>query len=393
MTQTPVHRAPISDGRLPSSADFDHLVYVRVFEGCNLHCQHCFIPSNPKRMSLEDIAAIPQQLRGKIAPGSTVLIQWHGGEPTLMGPGFIREGIHRIADNGPEFTWRHGIQTNLMTFNDDWASLYRDHFGGEVGISWDPKIRLLNARALDSNALFNERFDEKLSALVDAGLSPYLVVTATKTLFRAFPNPFDFFQHWMDRGVRHVHLERVTQTGHARENWDFIGLSNAEYSDMMGRWLRAYHAFKSAQDGPTRLFLSPFENIFDSISSLARGEPRAHGCWSGKCDTRFHTIDAEGYKFGCTALTSEQGNRRSNHRLDLGKDLAGQRELRTYNCADCPFRSICSSGCLALSFDDGSGECSGGYGLFRSAATLAGLTTDRTAPAITGKTQAAPRLK
>lgn len=360
------------DGRLPSSAGFDHLVYLRVFEGCNLHCQHCFIPSNPKRMTLEDIADIPNKLRPRIPPGSQILIQWHGGEPTLMGTDFIRSGIRLLDQSGPEFSWRHGIQTNLMNFDSAWADLYHDRFGSEVGVSWDPKIRLLNRHATTSNDEFNSRFDKKLEELISCGLTPYLVVTATRALFKAFPNPFDFFQHWIARGVSHVHLERVTETGNARENWDIVGLSNREYSDNMSRWMKAYHAFLATPEHRDLLHLSPFENITQSVASLLAGEPQAQGCWSGHCDTRFHTIDADGYKFGCTALTSEQGNRRSNRKLDLGSDLPKIREIRTYNCRQCPFKPICSSGCLALSFDDGSAECSGGFGLFQTASRLQG---------------------
>lgn len=379
------------DGRLPSSADFDHLVYVRVFEGCNLHCQHCFIPSNPKRMTLSDVEVIPDTLRRRIPAGSTVLIQWHGGEPTLMGVDFIRKGISLLKLHGPDFDWRFGIQTNLMNFDQEWADLYREEFGSEVGVSWDPKIRLLNSRATDSNPEFNRRFDQRLADLIKCGLTPYLVVTATRTLFKAFPNPFDFFQHWLSRGVAHVHLERVTPTGFARQNWELVGLSNAEYSKQMSRWMRAYHAFKSSQTGATALFVSPFDNISDSAQSLAAGEPQAQGCWSGKCDTRFHTIDADGYKFGCTALTGEQGNRSSNVQLNLGDNLQGKRELRTFNCRSCQFHAICSSGCLALSFDDGSGECSGGYGLFETATRLAGQSVAPREPFPTGKE--APRIR
>lgn len=369
-----------SDGRLPSSQTFDHLVYLRVFEGCNLHCQHCFIPSNPKRMTLDQISGVPALLEKRVQKGSTVLIQWHGGEPTLMGPDFIRDGIFAIEVGSADISWRHGIQTNLMTFDDTWVSLYKEKFGGEVGVSWDPKIRLLNKHALDSNAAFNERFDRNLAALVSHGLTPYVVVTAAGTLFEAFPNPFDFFQHWTDRGVRHVHLERITETGYARENWTRVGLSNAEYSRQMSRWLKAYQAFVRARDGQPAFHLSPFENISDSVRSLSEGSARSHGCWSGTCDTRYHTIDAQGYKFGCTALTSEQGNKRSNASLDLGANLQAQRELRTYDCRKCKFKPICSSGCLALSFDDGSGECSGGFGLFDTADRIAGLKGDKGAP-------------
>jgi radical SAM protein with 4Fe4S-binding SPASM domain len=358
-------------GRLPSSQEFDHLVYLRIFEGCNLHCKHCFIPSNPKRMTRDNISAVPEMLSGRIPEGARILLQWHGGEPTLMGAGFVRESIEELRARAPGYKWRHGIQTNLMTFDADWAQLYHDEFGGEVGVSWDPKIRLLNAHAQDSHPEFNRRFDEKLSQLVEAGLTPYMVVTAAKTLFDTFPNPFDFFQHWIDRGVRHVHLERITETGYARTNWDSVGLNNAEYSDKMSRWMKAYTAYRGASDPNTQLTVSPFENLIDSAGSILEGQPRKHGCWSGACDTRYHTIDAQGYKFGCTAITSEQGNRRTNQVLDLGTNLEKKRELRTYDCHACQFRTICSSGCLALSFDDGSGECSGGSRMFQTALDMA----------------------
>lgn len=358
--------------RLPSSQPHDHCVYLRVFEGCNLHCQHCFIPSNPKRMTLDDIAALPETLADRIPPGSRVLLQWHGGEPTLMGVDFIRAAIDRLNGSGAPYTWIHGIQTNLMTYDADWRALYEEHFGSEVGVSWDPKIRLLNRRALDSNPAFNARFDARLAQLVQDGLTPYVVVTATKTLFKAFPNPFDFFEHWRVRGVRHVHLERVTPTGYARQNWDFVGLTNHDYAAAMSRWARAYSRYKSSLDDPGALFLSPIDSLSQSVSSLLEGAPQPAGCWSGACDTRFHTVDASGYKRGCTALTSEDDNRASNHRPDYGADLRETRRLRTFDCARCPFKSICSSGCLALDFDDGSGECSGGYSLFKNLAEISG---------------------
>jgi radical SAM protein with 4Fe4S-binding SPASM domain len=154
--------------------------------------------------------------------------------------------------------------------------------------------------------------------------------------------------------------------------------------------MRAYHAFKKSLPGPTPLYLSPFDNISDSAVSLAKGEPQAQGCWSGKCDTRFHTIDAEGYKFGCTALTGEMGNKNSNIQMNLGDDLTKKRELRTFDCHKCSFRPICSSGCLALSFDDGSGECSGGFRLFDTATRLAGYSTAKIEETIDQKV---PRLR
>lgn len=357
--------------RLPSSQAFDHLVYLRIFEGCNLHCLHCFIPANPKRMTIEDISRIPDHLRARVPEGSRVLLQWHGGEPTLLGAGFIEAGIDALAQSGAPYSWQHGIQTNLMNYDASWAELYHRHFGSEVGISWDPEIRLLSKHAPDSHAEFRQRFDLRLSKLIHDGLTPYLVVTAAKSLFKSFPDPFSFFSYWKDRGVNHIHLERITETGFARLNWQKVGLSNAEYSRYMSKWLRAYKLFKRDMENSS-FFVSPFEDIEASVQSLSTTQPSGSGCWSGACDTRFHTIDGQGYKAGCTALTSEIGNRNSAHIPKISNSFEKTRELRTFNCGDCEFRRICSSGCLALNFDDGSGECSGGFKFFETAKHLAG---------------------
>lgn len=390
--------------------DFDHLIYLRVFEGCNLHCEHCFVPSNPKRMTLEQIAEVPRWARIFGAPGNTILVQWHGGEPTLFGAAWMREAIEAIESNGPDMHWHHGIQTNLMTYAPDWAEVYHDHFGGRIGVSWDPKVRLLRRDRPETNALFEEKFWRNFEQALSDGLDPYLVITATKEFFNTFRNPIGFFQKMEDHGVYQLHLERITRTGYARDNWARLGLDNAEYSRNMARFLTAYIAWLRSHPD-SRLSVSPFDGLILSVQGLvadreaascgcgkpsggggsaagcvgsgdfvgtAAAEPalqtrtaKGYGCWSGKCDTRFHTIDANGYKLGCTALTSEVDNPRAKPGdiLDF-PDPTRARDARRDRCGTCQFRPICSSGCLAVDIEDGSGECSGGYGLFDTALSL-----------------------
>ena len=357
--------------RLPSSAAFDHLVYLRVFEGCNLHCAHCFIPSNPKRFDPDRFADIGQMLHAKIPENSTVLLQWHGGEPTLMGTEYIEKGINSLQEHAPQYTWRHGIQTNLMTYNAQWGALFSRHFGAEAGVSWDPVIRMAKGGRPETHDAVKKKFNQNLANLIADGITPYLVVTATKTLFETYRNPFDFFAEWIEKGVRHVHLERITKTGYARTNWHWVGLNNAEYSTNMARWAKAYHIFKKTHPG-TDFFLSPFENLQESVRQKLLGAPQPTGCWSGHCDTRFHTIDQQGYKAGCTALTSEDGNKNAAPTLTRhNATFSERRDMRIFDCGACRFRSICKTGCLALDFDDGSGECSGGLTLFNTLENIA----------------------
>lgn len=331
------------------SDSFDHLVYLRIFEGCNVSCQHCFIPANPKRMTHEQLMDVPNQVGKFAVPGQTILLQWHGGEPTLFGAQWLREAIESIEADS-RFVWRHGIQTNLMTYDAQWASLYRDHFGGEVGVSYDPAIRSFKG----SNERYEEVFWRNLAKLIGDGLKPYMVITATKTLFESYPDAIFLYEQMADAGVRRLHLERVTPTGKARENWGQVGLSNAAYAQWMSRYLRAYVLWQ--RNNQDRLNVSPFDGLL--LSAQAGG--KAYGCWSDGCDTRFHTIDAGGYKPGCTAITAEIDNRRVKPESAIRiVDPRMARLLRQQDCGECDMRRICSSGCLSSPRFDESGECAG----------------------------------
>lgn len=363
--------------RVPFAPEFNHLVYMRIFEGCNLHCEHCFIPRNPKRMSLEDVAASADAVRSFAKPGQRILLQWHGGEPTMFGASWLREAISAIEEAGPEFTWDHGIQTNLMTYSDEWRDLYFEKFNGNVGVSWDPVIRLLRAGRPETNAEYELVFRRNLAKLISDGLDPYLVMTATRVFFDRFRNPFDLFDEMQSMGVRKAHVERLTETGYARSNWSRLGVDNASYSKGMARILKAYEMWRRRDNNSERLSLSPFDGLIESVRNMGTGSG-GYGCWSGGCDTRFHTIDASGYKRGCTALTSESDNKAADESLNFPRGFKEERRIRQIvDCVSCPFRSVCSSGCLALSMDDGSGECSGGRKLFESAAFVVGKTLEK----------------
>lgn len=364
------HRADDGPVQVRSAAvvfpavEFDHLIYARVFEGCNLYCKHCFVPHNPKRMDLEAVSRIPKYARQVAAPGSRILVQWHGGEPTVFGADWLRRAIDAVEREGAEMTWLHGIQTNLMSYDDGWRDLYRDRFRGHAGVSWDPKIRLLHG----SNEDYEKRFWTHLERLLADDIEPYLVVTVTKVFVEQFRNPIDFFELLHGRGVRMAHLERLTRTGHARKHWDEIGLTNAEYSAAMSRIARAYLLWqRSLAEGEAPLRLSPFDGLFQAVEHMGAHEQGGYGCWSGQCDTRFHTVDADGYKAACTALTSEPTKDGTSV---IRFHPATDRQKRQEPCQSCEFRKICSSGCLATPYGDGSGECSGSRSLFQTIRAL-----------------------
>lgn len=356
-----------NDPRMVSADDFDHLVYLRIFEGCNLHCEHCFIPANPKKMTIEQIKMVPEQLSTFAKPGSRILLQWHGGEPTSVGHKMFRQALEALESSEHQFNWTHGIQTNLINYNEEWRDIYHQYFDSSIGVSWDPIIRLMKKGRPETNADYESKFWEQIAQLQKDGIEPYLVITGTKLFFEIFKNPFDLFELLESKGIKKVHIERLTNTGYARENWERIGLSNLEYSQYMSRISKAYHIYqKRERDTEQPLNISPFDGLFESVDRLINGGKGGYGCLSGSCDSRFHTIDSSGYKKGCTALTSEYDNKNSGETVIRIVDFKIARKIRQIDCFTCQFKSICSSGCLATDKIDESGECSGGKGIFET---------------------------
>jgi radical SAM protein with 4Fe4S-binding SPASM domain len=382
--------------------EYDHMVYIRLFEGCNLHCEHCFIPSNPKKIqsSFYENNGLTNELINKVKglkEGDRIYLQWHGGEPTLLGVEYLRNAIENvIADK--RFKYINGIQTNLMNFHEkteQWLNLYKDYFNNRLGVSWDYKIRHLrnsNLNEEENYQKFEKIFWNNIKLAQDHGIELYMVITVNKLFFEHFKNPFDFFDFISKKGIQKINFERITKTGFARKNWEKLGLSNKEYSFYMSRFFKAYKLFK--KNNPNIILnISPFDgleisvinyfkkkqkpkiekaNIWDIMSFKNQG----YGCWSGECDTRFHTIDSNGYKQGCTALNSEQDNKNKIISGLEGKiiwleklqfqDFKEQRAERQLSCEECEFIKICSSGCLSVEKFDDSQECSGAKTLFKT---------------------------
>ena len=399
--------------------DYDHMVYVRLFEGCNLACEHCFIPANPKKIDPSFYAnnGLTETLKkeASIKEGSSLYIQWHGGEPTLLGPQYLEEAILAV-ENDKRFKYIHGIQTNLINFDqnpDEWERIYKTYFNGHVGISWDPQIRHIKRKEKneETNRQFEEKFWNNVKMAQERGLTLYMVITATKLFFNQYEDPFEFYDFISEKGIKALNFERVTNTGEARITWNKLGLSNKEYSENMAKFFKAYVLFKDNNED-TILNISPFDGLLESVlqlkknngelpevndieesSNFAKTVVRAnvwdilsfknqgYGCWSGQCDTRFHTIDSNGYKHGCTALTSEQDNKNKDLKESLSSkkiiwigssakeqkdNILKVRASRQENCVECRYLSICSSGCLSVEKFDASNECFGAKELFKA---------------------------
>jgi radical SAM protein with 4Fe4S-binding SPASM domain len=317
-------------------------------------------------MTVGQVSELAEEARRFAKPGDRILVQWHGGEPTALGAKHMRSCLEALKAEGAEFKWLHGIQTNLINYSDEWKDIYKEYFESSIGVSWDPEIRLLRRNRPETNDEYELTFWNNVKALIKDGISPYLVITGTKIFFERFINPFALFDFLEEKGIRRAHIERLTKTGYARESWAKIGISNLENSTYMGRLASAYNIYrKLPRKEEQPLNISPFDGLFESVERLKIGESGGYGCLSGDCDSKYHTLDANGYKPGCTAITSEIDNINAKGETLQFIDISAAREDRQKSCVGCKYIPICSSGCIATTKVDFSGECAGGFKLFQ----------------------------
>lgn len=343
-----------------SHPEYDQVFYLRLIEACNMHCEHCFIPKNPNRMTHQQVDSAVEHIKRTVKQQETVLIQFHGGEPLLYGADSLRRVIRKLRDEINVKRLDLSIQTNLSLFNEDIAELLTNDFD-EVGVSWDVDIRKLRKEGHWSSDAFESVFWPNLRELQSAGAKPYLIMTATKPFFDYFRSGLDLMVFLRDKCITHAHIERLTPTGYARSNWNKIGVSNQKYAKEMSRLYLGYILWQQKHVDELRISVSPFDGLTLSVRSLRSGRGKGYGCWSGHCDNHFHTIDANGYQPGCTALTANKQHNAKNIIQFMDK-----RATRQVACQDCQFRPICSSGCLELTVNDLSGECPGSYTLFET---------------------------
>lgn len=342
------------------SNKFNHLVYVRLTEACNMNCDHCFIPANPKKMSLEDCKNIPKIVSGFTKKGDRIILQWHGGEPTLFGSSRFEKVLSYLETEMQDRKVMHGIQTNLANYTGEWGDIYKRYFDSRIGVSWDYKIRHARGES------FDDMFLRQVSRLNEDGVGFDLTITTSRPFYEwVMSDPSAFFDFIETIRPKSVHLEKITKTGNARLNWDSVGLNNKQYSELLSliyiysiNWMGGV---KSWFDG-----ISPLSDYESDIKAMASGEKLdLRGCTSGVCDTRFHTIDSNGYKFGCTAINSEVDNSSATTVVNLisPDQLRDIRNERVLSCDGCNFTPICNTGCIANTKVDSSGECNGAFTL------------------------------
>jgi len=146
-----------------------HLMAKPCGPTCNLRCSYCFYcekeqffpKGRPFRMSDQVLESyINQYIAAQ--PGSEVVFDWQGGEPTLAGIDFFQQALDLQKKYAQGKQISNTLQTNGTKIDEAWCRfLTRNSF--LVGLSMDGPEEIHNACRLD--AAGNPTFSSVLSAL------------------------------------------------------------------------------------------------------------------------------------------------------------------------------------------------------------------------------------
>ena len=120
-----------------------HVVMKSVGSRCNLNCGYCYyldkddtLPDvGAERMSDELLEEFTRQyIAGQDV--DSILFNWHGGEPALLGLDFYRKAVQLQEKYAGTKTINNDFQTNGTLFNDEWCEFFKQN-NFWIGLSLD----------------------------------------------------------------------------------------------------------------------------------------------------------------------------------------------------------------------------------------------------------------
>ena len=321
------------------------VIYIKTTEKCNLSCKHCFVPHINNKMNEETFEKILNQM--KKFENEKLTIIWHGGEPTLIGKELFSKYNERLFQEIDNSLIDNHIQTNLLTYDDEWDKIYKKYYNNFIGISYDFGIRFYgNTRSKE------EIFWKNLEKVKENKTEFNLIITVTKQVIEF--GAVNFFNWILEKGLKNVHLERLTKSGYAINSWDEIGFTNKEYSDFMTNLFDLYMNYYIHNKNNYYIHISPFESLMSNVY-----QNKSYSC-AGSCSS-FFTFEPDGTVKGCTSTGKYLG--------EISEDIKSLALKNFYDkkkCTTCEFKKVCNSGCSVMTeiFDE-SGECIGNYKLLK----------------------------
>jgi uncharacterized protein len=342
-------------------------VWLHVTNDCNLDCPYCYIDKG--KGVLDDATAdrvIASLVRSAVEEGvSRIHVRFAGGEPMLRFPllrRFFENAREKLAAVGCRLTG--AVLTNGTLVPEEALSFFKES-GISLSVSIDGVGPAHDAtRPLRGGAGSFDRVNAGVSAMIESGLPPYVLITVSRTNLDAMPE----LTHWLVQkqlGFRYS-LARDLEQGDAlletvgpgkRRAGGVVGLRlvGEEARPVLGgaALARAEEVFGECYSIIERAM--PLRASFRTthrFCDLDIRRPLRRACSAG---TSYVAVSDRGTLAPCHAALHHEGNgdvdpARSLRAQGRGSDLSSLLRERVpgATCSSCAFRHSCAGGCPLL---------------------------------------------
>jgi uncharacterized protein len=335
--------------------DEGHLVELLLTEKCNLACPYCLAGANQKMPAMDEAVAFRSvDLAFAMTEAKVLAFEFAGGEPFLK-----FELMKRLVDRIRSHPGSNGrtiflsIQTNATLITPERVDWLRDN-DIRVGISLDGGAQAQNRGRPMVNG--KPSFPALLRGieLLKAGGVPFGGLVVLNRMNINDPNGLAAFM--LSHSINGFRINPVAFLGDARKNWDRVGLEQEQI-------IAFFKEFISGIIARGDVILE------DNIHSMCRfltSKQRRTRCMRAECGAgdSFQSVAANGDIYPCGRATQSPGLRLGNIFDEEFESLSAPArrseriaEIRTRrpgdfgDCAVCPYRQLCQSGCSAQSWE------------------------------------------
>lgn len=331
------------------SSEFN-VIYLRVVQGCNLNCTHCFTLGNKDPYMVTDVTYIKDFLsaiKENVNPQKATFYI-HGGETFLAPYSHLAEVNQVIRSTFPSIKMDIIPQTNLLyNIDDEFIQFLKTEYASTVGVSWDADIRF-GSIAINKKTDQEDLFFGNLKRLLENGIKVHIAITAQKYLLNY--DPLEIVK--MFDGVDSIDFELLTTFD---EQTRSLKPNNKKWAVWLEKLVDYYQHNKTT-------WCLPQIDLF--TKTLMTGN--MFDCKCNCCDKRTFTLNPNGTvglcpdktyvePFSTTTEMKQDWATFQNKSLDVIMKKLIEMDEHTM-CYTCEHYDICGGNCDASLFDD-SDEC------------------------------------
>jgi uncharacterized protein len=171
---------------------------------CNIDCSYCYLPHRTakQRMHMDTLDAIVARLQQDQLLGSHLTVNWHAGEPLVMGVDFYRQALRHLAPLSAQGTHVvHSVQTNGTLIDPEWAQFFKES-QMRVGVSIDGPERVHDAFRKDRRGRGTHAATLAGIRELQAAGVPFSVITVLTNL--SVDHADELYHFYVDHGIKVV---------------------------------------------------------------------------------------------------------------------------------------------------------------------------------------------